>query len=245
LPACTLHIGSRVVARSEAGPLDAEYALFEAHEIELRSNNEPGSVREHGYATTAVIARERLEADGVTRELAAAVVEAIRPALAEQYARGPMVRRVVPLLDVGELLEGGTYDAAAKRYDGTWLDLAALARDTGIERASTALQALHLAALLSAEPASAPVVITTGDYTRERRPGERTLRRVGLSHAGRVVEAIRAMASRGPSAERDPTRDTGPNRREVQETLRSRAVDAPEGAQERLAQIERALAARE
>ena len=133
LPSCTLEIGGRIVARAEGGPFDAEYSLFEAHEIELRSNNEPGTVREHGYQTTAELARERLEMDGVTRALAEATAAELG-ALATAYARGPEVRRVVTLLGACELFEGRVWQPATKKYEGAWLDVSALAADSGARR---------------------------------------------------------------------------------------------------------------
>src|ERR1700722_12965657 len=131
LASCTLEIGGRIVARAEGGPFDAEYALFEAHEIELRSNNEPGTVREHGYRTTAELARERLEMEGVTRSLAEAAAGELG-ALATAYVLGPEVRRVATLLTAAELFEGRVWQAGAKQYEGGWLDVAALAADSGI-----------------------------------------------------------------------------------------------------------------
>src|SRR3984957_20164667 len=114
LASCTLEIGGRIVARAEGGPFDAEYALFEAHEIELRSNNEPGTVREHGYRTTVELALERLEGDGVTRALAAATADALG-SLVAAYALGPEVRRVASLLSAAELFEGRVWNAGSKQ----------------------------------------------------------------------------------------------------------------------------------
>src|ERR1700683_3079883 len=132
LASCTLEIGGRIVARAEGGPFDAEYALFEAHEIELHSNNEPGTVREHGYRTTAEFAAERLEMEGATRALAEAAAGE-RGALATAYALGPEVRRVATLLTAAELFEGRVWQAGAKQYEGGGVDGAALGAGSGID----------------------------------------------------------------------------------------------------------------
>ncbi len=242
MASCTLHIGSRIVTRAEGGTLDAEYALFDAHEIELRSNNEPGTVREHGYGTTVQQARERLEAEGATHDLAEAVADAMRPGLAASYARGPALRRVAAQLDAAEMLEGGAYDPRTKKYEGAWLDVDALARDCGVERAGTALQALHIAAVLAGLPDETRVQLVTGDYTRDRRPGERTLRRVPLAHASHVLEAIRTLGLEPPPS--SPEREVGPSLADLRAALRVRAPEATKAARERYAMIERITPAR-
>ena len=48
------------------------------------------------------------------------------------------MRRLAPLLGAAELFEGGTYDNTLRRYEGTWLDLALLANDAGVARATGA-----------------------------------------------------------------------------------------------------------
>ncbi|HEY2516639.1 MAG TPA: hypothetical protein VGI39_37470, partial [Polyangiaceae bacterium] len=176
MPSCTLEIAGRIVARAEGGPFDAEYALFEAHEIELKSNNEPGTVREHGYGTTAEMALERLEADGITRALAETALKDLG-AFVASYARGAEVRRIVSLLGTAELFEGRVWQAGARTYEGAWLDVAALANDLAVDGVARVLQSLHLAALLAEVAPEATVYLTTADYAAGRRPGERTHRR--------------------------------------------------------------------
>ena len=119
MPSCTLEIGGRIVATADAA-LDAEYALFEAHEIDL-AKVDPGTVREQGYRTTVERARERLDTEGVTRALADAVAEELG-ALASAYALGPEVRRVVTKLGPGELFASRAYDAKTRAYEGVWLE---------------------------------------------------------------------------------------------------------------------------
>ena len=187
MASCTLEIGGLVVATAEGGPFDMEYALFEAHEIELRANNEPGNVRENGYQTTVELARERLLASGVTLELAEAVAGDMG-ALVASYARGPEVRRVASLLSARELFEGRRWNAETKQYDGGWLEIAALAKDTGVEGAARALQALHLAALLHDAQSDSKVFLSTAAYSAGRKAGARSHRRVSLGSVARDRE---------------------------------------------------------
>ena len=242
MPSCTLEIGGRIVARAEGGPFDAEYALFEAHEIELRSNNEPGTVREHGYSTTAELARERLDMEGVTRALAEAVAGELG-ALATAYALGPEVRRVVALLTPSELFEGRVWQAATKQYEGAWLDVAALAADSGVDGAARALQELYLATLLAEVPPESEVYLATTDYTAGRRPGERTYRRVSLATVGSMPDAIRALADRPATRS---LREGGPSRAELLENVRARlSSGVVESSRVALEAIERALSVRD
>jgi hypothetical protein len=243
LPSCTLEIGGRIVARAEGGPFDAEYALFEAHEIELRSNNEPGTVREHGYRTTAELARERLEMEGVTPTLAEAVAGELG-ALATSYALGPEVRRVVALLTASELFEGRVWQAATHVYEGGWLDVAALAADSGIDGAARSIQQLYLATLLAEVAPESPVYLSTTEYTAGRRPGERTHRRISLATAGELPDAIRALADRHQVTR--AVRETGPSRAELLENVRLRlAAGVLESSRAALEAIERALSVRD
>ena len=242
MPSCTLEIGGRIVASAEGGPFDAEYALFEAHEIELRSNNEPGTVREHGYRTTAELARERLEMEGVTAALAETVAGELG-ALASSYALGPEVRRVVALLTASELFEGRVWHGSTRGYEGAWLDVAALATDSGVDGAARALQELYLATILTEVPPEATVYLSTVEYTAGRRPGERTHRRVSLATAAALPEAIRALADRPMSK---PPREGGPSRAELLDNVRSRlAAGVLESSRAALEAIERALSVRD
>src|SRR4051812_22077544 len=102
---CTLQVAGRVVLRSHGAPPEAEYALFEPGDIELRAS-EPGNVREMGYRTTVAAARTRLESAGITAKLADEAAHAMCPALAQAYARGPVVRRAAPHFGPTELFEG-------------------------------------------------------------------------------------------------------------------------------------------
>jgi hypothetical protein len=236
-PGCTLTLEDAVVLVSRGGAPEAECALFEAAEIELEAER-PGTNREKGYRTTAGQALQRLADMGVTPELAAQAADRVRPALARTYARGAAARCIVERLDPDELFESRTYDAAAARYEGTWLDLAGLSRDLGPANAGALLQGLHLAATLAAVPADAPVLLSTGDTAR--RPGARTLRRVDLSGARAVVDALREIR---PSRTREAI-DAGPTRAEAIAWIHARARRSP-SPQRRFAAMEAALSARE
>jgi hypothetical protein len=241
---CTLRIGQRLVLQANGGPPEAEFALFDPGEIELQATA-PGVVREVGYRTTAEDALRRLNAAGVTIALALDAAGAMIPSLAVTYARGPAVRRVAPLLGPCELFEGAIYDAELRRYEGRWLDLPALALDLEISRATTLMQALHLMALLQEVPSSAVIALTTREYAMDRRPGERTHRRVALEHAATLPEALRAIAAR-VRATPPPERDAGPTRKDLLESLRERGeICSDPQAQERIRAMEGAMAIRE
>ncbi len=244
MTACTLEVGERVVLHSRGGPPEAEYALFDPGEIEL-SASEPGTVREAGYRTVAEEALLRLEAAGVTVSLALEAASAIRPSLATAYARGSAVRRVASLLGPVELFEGAVYDHELRRYEGRWLDLPALGLDVELSRATTLMQALYLSALLHELEPETPVVLRTYEYSRERRPGERSYRRVSLEHAANLPDALRALAGHDrPSPHR--SRDAGPTRDDLLEALHERAgVCCDEQARERISLIAGAMSHRQ
>ncbi|MEI7892328.1 MAG: hypothetical protein WCI05_04525 [Myxococcales bacterium] len=240
---CSLTIGDQVVVESEGGPPEAEFALFDTASLELHSN-EPGSIREFGYRSTAREARSRLEEAGVTLLLAEEAAAAMRGMLAQAYARGAAVRSVASMLEPAELFAGRVYDMALHTYLGAWLDLAVLAQDTKMPRATTALQALHLVSLLADTPDDAPVFLSTAAYTSERRPGVRTLRRVSLDHAVDLPDALRALAEK--PVETVPEREFGPLRVEVLEAIEGRLVRATrETTREHLVAITRRLKAPE
>jgi hypothetical protein len=222
---------------SRGGAPEAECALFEPGEIELEAER-PGTNRERGYSTTAAAARQRLADAGVTPSLAAEAADLVRPALARTYARGAAARLVVERLEADELFEARSYDVGTGRYEGTWLDVTALARDLGPMNAGALLQALHLAAMLAATADDAPLFLSTADPSR--RPGERTLRRVDLSGARALVDAIRELH---PSRTRE-TFEGGPSRGEVIAWIQQRAQRSPT-PHRRFASMQAALAVRE
>jgi hypothetical protein len=107
------------------------------------------------------------------------------------------------------------------------------------------MQALYLSAHLHELDPQTPVVMNTHEYSRERRPGERSFRRVSLEHAATLPEALRALADRD---RRTPhrAREAGPTREDLLEALHERAgVCCDEQARQRISAIENALSQRQ
>src|SRR5579864_661498 len=169
-----LLVGDRVVLRA-ASPPEAEYALFELGDIELRAS-EPGRVREHGYQTTVERARERLSQQGVTAAFARECAVAMHPILSEAYARGPAVRHVARYFGPLELFQSDAFDASF-HYHGVFLDLPQLVRDLDMKGAAAVLQACYLAAVLEGEEDATTVFLSTDAWTKTRKPGERSHKR--------------------------------------------------------------------
>ena len=173
---CTLTIGGALIVRSDGAP-DAEYALFDASDIELRAIS-PGNIREHSYKTTADRARERLAAIGYTGDAAQACAESMQPKLAPAYARGHAAERLTTKLSSREVLEGSTYSADAKEYTSIYIDLTGLASDLGLPHAGTSLQIAHLANLLSGRPPDTEVELITHELMEHKPQGQRSHKRV-------------------------------------------------------------------
>jgi hypothetical protein len=234
-PRCTLRLRERVVLVASDGTPEAEYALFDPSEIELRAT-EPSTIREAGYRTTVERARARLAALGLTPAVAAQAAEAAKAGGARAYARGAAVRCILGQLGAEELFDGATYDARTGRYAGAWLDLPLLASDLPIASAHGLLQALHLAALLAEQSDDAPVALDTLEVSALRRPGERTFRRVTFEDVGALVDVLHDLKPSSPKHA-----DAGPSRLEVLERLREQAV-AGKATRARLAAVEELLA---
>ncbi len=233
---CVLIIGDRIMVRADAGPLDAEFALFGSDCIELKTT-EPGAVREAGYRTTGVEARERLEEVGITRDLAELTASAMKPHLAGCYSRGAVVRRAVSELSAVELFEGKVYLSSARAYEGQWLDLAALTFDLGDPNLARVLQAMFLAALLAETPDDADVYLSTLALTQNQRPGVRTFKRATFGEPSKWPQLITAYAQNRPPLS---VREGGPTRVEVLDWLQ--LISNSEAGRERAARIERAIA---
>lgn len=195
--ASVLYIASRAVLVSEGGTPDAEYALFDSGEIELRKAG-IGDVREAGYRTTVSDALARLEALGINEHLIRDAGDAAAALANKGYARGRPTHRLLGLLDGGELFDGYHYDAASRAYLGLWFDMRALARDLGITGASAALQSMALFTLLRRVHTDETVVLDTHEVMLSRRAGERSLRRVSLRHIDTLPSAMRSLAGRAP-----------------------------------------------
>lgn len=219
---CLLLVGDRVVLRGTAPP-ETEYAMFEIGEIELRAS-EPGRVREHGYQTTAELARARLAHLGMTPALARELAESMQPVLSDAYARGVAVRRVARYLGPGELFQSDGYDGVAHLYRGVFLDLATLARDLEMEHASATLHALYLATILEAEPDETTIFLSTDACTKDGKPGARTYKRPSFADPKRLANALGGLAHRAPKPE---IQEALP-RADVIAFLRARADAAPD-----------------
>src|SRR4029077_3056624 len=189
----TLRLGERVLVRCDDGLLAVEYALFDATDIVLRATD-PVTVRETGYITTVRDALARLARMGITPELAQDAARAIAPEVAASFARTEAASAVAAHLSACEFFDGAVYRAASQTYEGTWLDLRALSSAFGRADASGALQGLFLAAALEEVARSTPLHLSTSNATRNRRPGERTHRRVIVERREELPDALRGLA---------------------------------------------------
>ncbi len=190
------------MVRCVDGAFAAEYVLFDAGEIVLRSSD-PVTVREMGYITTARQALARLARAGITPELAAQAAQAIPPAVRASFARGATVGGVAAKLGPQELFDGAVYRSATQSYDGAWLQLAPLSAALGRE-AAWGLQALHLAAVLSEVTGTTPVQLATANLTRTGRSGERTYRRLSLDSVREIPARLRELSSNPLGVELEP-----------------------------------------
>ncbi len=232
-----LTIASREISHSEGGPLHAEYALFDGECIELRKT-EPGIVREVGYRTTVAEARDRLEAAGLTIDVALRASTAMKQGLSAFFARGPVVRRVVQSLGPRELFQGRIFQTDTKTYDGVWLDLRVLSEQLG-DGAAEAMQLFHLVSLLHEAPDDADVFLGTLAVTRVKPAGFRSLRRISMSAMETWAERIALLASRFSGG---TLHESGPSRVEILDELGASFALANAAARERLAMLERATA---
>ncbi len=244
MASCTLEVGDRVVLLAKGGPPEAEFALFDAGDIELASSG-PGQVREIGYRTTVDDAMRRLDAVGITIELAREAAAAMVPLLATTYARGAVARKVAPLLGPGELFDGAVYDFELRRYEGRFMDLPALAMDLELSRATTLMQALALVAMLAEVEPRTTLLMTTREYASERRPGERSYRRVPLDHVFNLKAALQTLSARGRQTP-NPERQVGPTREELMDALAQRAAATSDAhAKDRLDAVAAAMGIRQ
>ena len=234
--ATTLSIEERILARSEEGALQAEYALFKPRDA--RGNDAPSG--ETSYQTTAGEARARLESAGVNLGLAEEAAAALRPEVVDAYALADAVRSLAARLGPCELFEGNTYDAPAQVYDGAWLDLRALAKDLNVPGAGLALQALHLAAAVAECDPEARIVLSI-EHEGSQRGAERAFQRVPSDYVRRLLGALRALRSGERRARAENGEDV---RNDLARRLRDRALSKPtEPARRRIEELEHALAA--
>lgn len=205
-PVVTLCLGQRTVVRCDDGLLAAEYAAFDTTDIVLEATD-PVSVREKGYRTTAGEALLRLSRANVTPAVAEQAARSLSLEVASSFARGAAARSVISHLGAEELFDGAIYRAPSTRYEGAWLDLAALSSELAVPRASILLQALHLAAAFAEVPPSTPLYLSTAQAMRDRLPGERTHARVDLDGVLQISDALARLGPRSASSEAHPARD--------------------------------------
>jgi hypothetical protein len=220
-----------------------DFVLFSAGDIELHST-EPGTIREVGYRTTVGEARARLAETGFTPAFAEQVAAAVKPSIARAYARGAGARCIVDRLEAAELLESRSFDATTATYQGTWLEIDALASDLGGTPAAWQLRATYLAASLAGVPGKKEVFLSTSQLTFLRRPGERTFRRVVFHDPQTLLDTLATLTSRRTRPPEFAAADPGPGRPEIVSWLRERARHAP-AAKERLRELELTLGTRE
>ena len=201
----TLRLGERVLVRCDDGLLSTEYVLFDATDIVLRATD-PVTVRETGYITTARDALARLAALGVTPALADEAGRAMAPDVIASFKRSSALVALAPELGASELFDGAIYRASTKTYEGVWLDLRSIASALP-PSAAALLQALHLAAAIAEVARNTPLHLSTANATRDRRPGERTHRRVRLDGVGEILSALRSLRPNPNRSEVDPQRD--------------------------------------
>lgn len=220
----SLVVGDRVVSSCDDGLLEAEYCLFDPAEVVLSPGHD-GGVREHGYLTSARLARARLLDMRIDRRLADDAFAALRVSHRRALARTPDVLRVIDRLGAYEAFEGGTFSIVSGRYTGRWLDLDALAEACPLRGAAMLLQALHLLLVLEEVADDCPVRLLTANVTQDCRPDTRTWQGRPLDSVDCLPAVLRTM--------RLPARSPGrPDRVEVRDellrTLRERATAATE-----------------
>jgi len=191
-----LKVDGSVVVSAAGGPLKVEYALFESGEIAL-GKNALGRPIEFGYSTTAGEARRRLSLLGASPDLAETYADLMRPTLTEAYARGGAVRKLVGLFETPWIFEATTYAATTGTYEGTFMDLAALAHDLARPNAQSVFQALSLALRLARCAEDAPVELETSDITSHLKTGERTFQRITLEGLSDLPALLEDLANRG------------------------------------------------
>ena len=165
--------GGRVVSWCDDGFLVAEYLIFEAGDLVLRTG-EGVAVFEAGYRTTARRAVERLARAGITPATAEDAARAIPHDVVRALARCEAVRSVANRLGAAELLDGARFSVASGAYQGAWIDLKRLSDALNLTGASMLFQALFTATVLSEVPGSTPVFLSTITAMQERRPSERS-----------------------------------------------------------------------
>ena len=236
----SLWLGERVIVRCVDGALGAEYALFDPGEIVLRAND-PVTVRENGYLTTAGQAANRLNRAGITVELAKEAANGIAPEVVTTYARGVAVRSLARRLGPQELFDGGIFGAASQTYEGTWLRLPPIAAALGGGAALT-MQALHLVMTLSEVADNTTLQLATTNITRSSRSGERTYRRTTFESPHDLPARLRVLQPNPSLAEVDQQADAELRAALVARVRERVTVEASAALRKHLGELEDTLA---
>ena len=233
----TLTIAGREIARAESGPLEAEYALFEADNIELR-RPEPQTVREigylHGRGRTHVSASPRSERrwrrpTEPPTPCDTGWPSSTRgdPSFAGSRARSAPV----------SCSKGASTTRRSARTRACGSDTHLLATHLGAG-AAPALQLVHLVALLYDVPDDAGDLPVDALGVDDPTPGIPQLpSRVGGGARQSPRPARRARGS--PCV--GPFHESGPSRVEILDEIGASMAIANEAAHERLAAVQRAM----
>lgn len=204
----TLFVGDRVVAYCEDDLLEVEYALFSPSEVLVSAA--PGlGVREQGYLTTAGFARDRLTEAWITPELVEDAFVSLGLQPIRLLARSVAISAIAHELGPYEVFEGGEFRSKTRDYAGVWLELfriRKLCEEAGLPNASLLMQAMHLFMVVCEVPEDTPVRLHTARAMVDRRPGQRSHRKVDLEDVYRLPPVLHGLplSSRGPSQDHDP-----------------------------------------
>jgi hypothetical protein len=198
-----LRVGEVVVSSGDGGLSPADRLLFQDPDA-------PGE-KKRADRTTVGVALARLRRAGFESAKASRAQTVVRSRLARMYTRGTLATKVLEHLEALELFEHRGYVAATRTYNGTWLDLKRLARDTNLSSAADTMQGLYLAALLKQCDVDAPVTLTAGEPI-EVSPG--------MLEPEALTVAFEQLAQRPPRSE--PPKETGPSVVDLLRSVRDR-----------------------
>lgn len=197
----------------------AELALFAPSEA--TGSGKARGARERGYFTTAQRALARLRKAGITPAIVKETFEAMRPPMLRALARSPSVLLAVDRIGPYEAFEGGLFRAAARAYQGTWLDLEAIVFACPLRSTAELLQAMHLHEVLAEVAEDVPVRLLTANGPRRR--SDRATPKVAFDAASqlpRILGALRVPPRKKAIEDGDDLRE------ELLRNLRARSVAA-------------------
>lgn len=108
-PVSSLVVGERIVSQCHDGLLEAEYALFDRGEVVVAAIPGRRERREHGYLTTAELARRRLADARITVSLAHDAFSALRASHRRALASTRCVLDLIEQLGPCEAFEGFSF----------------------------------------------------------------------------------------------------------------------------------------